>query len=215
MSKDRFQDKYDEVFKDLKEEKMNWNFEDFLKKTEEKADAEPEERSGKVIPLPFLSKYVWIAASTAILAGLFFGVKYWNSGSQSVTEQDLMVKTEVEKQKGEIFNDNTFAATEDTLKVQSEMKDSLSYEVSDPDEVINKIVPKRGRMKKVQREKYVNNDKKNQPTEYQDDFVIINGHKITSEEEAINIAKYSFRMFSENVAKSVASSVVQEHPTED
>ena len=36
---------YQNIFRELKEEKMDWNFEDFLKKTEEK----PEET--KVIPL--------------------------------------------------------------------------------------------------------------------------------------------------------------------
>ena len=35
---------YQNIFRELKEEKMDWNFEDFLKKTEEK----PEET--KVIP---------------------------------------------------------------------------------------------------------------------------------------------------------------------
>lgn len=36
---------YQNIFRELKEEKMDWNFEDFLKKTEEK----PEET--KAIPL--------------------------------------------------------------------------------------------------------------------------------------------------------------------
>ena len=36
---------YQHIFRELKEEKMDWNFEDFLKKTEEK----PEET--KIIPL--------------------------------------------------------------------------------------------------------------------------------------------------------------------
>jgi chromatin segregation and condensation protein Rec8/ScpA/Scc1 (kleisin family) len=32
--KRQFQDKYDEIFQNLKEEKMNWDFDDFLKKAE-------------------------------------------------------------------------------------------------------------------------------------------------------------------------------------
>ena len=33
MNKDKFQDKYNEIFQEIKEEKMDWNFEDFLAKT--------------------------------------------------------------------------------------------------------------------------------------------------------------------------------------
>ncbi|WP_449400548.1 hypothetical protein [Chryseobacterium wanjuense] len=36
MSNDKFQNKYDEIFQSIKEEKMDWDFEDFLKKAEGK-----------------------------------------------------------------------------------------------------------------------------------------------------------------------------------
>ena len=60
---------YQNIFRELKEEKMDWNFEDFLKKTEEK----PEET--KVIPLQKKSgggsqKWYWMAASLATLFGM-------------------------------------------------------------------------------------------------------------------------------------------------
>ena len=60
---------YQNIFRELKEEKMDWNFEDFLKKTEEK----PEET--KVIPLQKKSgggsqKWYWMAASLVTLFGM-------------------------------------------------------------------------------------------------------------------------------------------------
>ena len=60
---------YQHIFRELKEEKMDWNFEDFLKKTEEK----PEET--KVIPLQKKSgggsqKWYWMAASLVTLFGM-------------------------------------------------------------------------------------------------------------------------------------------------
>ena len=42
MKKDQAQDKYKEITQDLKEEKMNWDFEDFLEKTKQEE---------KIIPL--------------------------------------------------------------------------------------------------------------------------------------------------------------------
>jgi hypothetical protein len=46
MSNDKFQDKYDEIFQNLKEEKMNWDFEDFLKKAEGKEEEIQENDAG-------------------------------------------------------------------------------------------------------------------------------------------------------------------------
>jgi phage pi2 protein 07 len=34
MKKDQLQDKYDEIFREIKEEKMEWSFDDFLQKAE-------------------------------------------------------------------------------------------------------------------------------------------------------------------------------------
>ena len=44
MNKDSFQDKYQEIFQEMKEEKMNWNFDDFLAQTEEKP------QDAKIVP---------------------------------------------------------------------------------------------------------------------------------------------------------------------
>ena len=68
MSNDKFQDKYNEVFQSLKEEKMNWDFEDFLQKAESKVDLpiiqiRNEKKS--------LSKWVWMAACAVVVFGLF------------------------------------------------------------------------------------------------------------------------------------------------
>ena len=68
MSNDKFQDKYNEVFQSLKEEKMNWDFEDFLQKAESKVDL-------PIIPIrnekKSLSKWVWMAACAVVVFGLF------------------------------------------------------------------------------------------------------------------------------------------------
>ncbi len=219
MKSDQYQDKYNEVFQKLKQEKMNWDFEDFLKKNNE-----PQNKSEGIIPIQhkktlFQSKIMWLAASVILIGGIFFGTQLWNQQPSHIDEQNKMVQNEVERQRKEIFEANTIAAVEDTLQnVKTFTEDTISHEVSNPDEVINKIVPKRGRLKKINNERYTQNDQNNiqrktaNVPEYQDNYVIINGHKIKNEEEAINVTKYSFQMLSQNVAKTIASSVVQEMP---
>lgn len=61
MSKDQFQNKYDEIFREIKEEKMDWNFEDFLQQTQE---GNTETKDVPVIPLkkkPSFPKWGWLA----------------------------------------------------------------------------------------------------------------------------------------------------------
>ncbi len=217
MKKDQFQDKYDEVFQNLKEEKMDWDFEDFMKETQMQTnDNEPSLKSSSPKTF-FSSKIIWIAASTILIAGLFLATQLWNTNSSKIEQNEMIVKSELEKQKNEIFQSTSIAAVEDTLQnVKSFTEDTITHEVSNPDEVINKMVPKRGRLKKVNSERFTQNNSsgtsENHVPEYHDNYVIINGHKIKNEEEAINITKYSFQMLSDNVAKTIATSVIQEMP---
>ena len=45
MNNDKFQDKYNQIFQELKEEKMDWDFEDFLQKVEKNSADE------KIVPI--------------------------------------------------------------------------------------------------------------------------------------------------------------------
>ena len=61
MKTDKSQDKYSEIFQELREEKMNWDFEDFL------AEAEKEEKEKPVIKISekksaSFPKFYWMAA---------------------------------------------------------------------------------------------------------------------------------------------------------
>ena len=77
---------------------------------------------------------------------------------------------------------------------------------------MDQILPKRGRIKKFTRERYaqVETPKKNTPknkietSDYESNYVIINGQKIENEQEAIDLTKYSFQILSENVSKTMA-----------
>ena len=222
MNNDKFQDKYNEIFQEMKDEKMNWDFEDFLKKTENKTE-NPET---PIIPItsakkPIIPRNFWMAASIVLLFGIFFGIKNWNTNSD-LENQNTLVQNQVKNQKNDILqgNDMAYQDPQDSLKTNANpmLTDSLQNEVSNPEKVMEQIVPKKGRLQKIKKQKLAyqpQNIQKNSATEYKDNFVIVNGHKITNEEEAINVAKYSFQMLSNNVAKTIATSVVQENPDDN
>ncbi|MBF8458200.1 hypothetical protein IV494_13535 [Kaistella sp. G5-32] len=213
MEKDRSQDKYKEITQELKEEKMNWDFEDFLKKTEE---------SEKIIPLVnktkggSLSKTFWMAASVILL--LSIGIFFNYETKKSVKEQDNLVQNEILKQKDTFQQESQLAInlTNDSLKIKSDsiISDSTSTVDQNETDIMNQILPKRGRIRRESRPRYAKNStptktvSKNENSDYKSNYVIINGQKIESEQEAIDLTKYSFRILSENVSKTVAQTDV-------
>ena len=213
MKKDQAQDKYKEITQDLKEEKMNWDFEDFLKKAKEEEKIIPlvTETRGGSIPKTF-----WMAASVILLIsiGIFFNYETENT----VKKQDSFVKNEVLKTKDYLQNEENLAANSisDTIKTKSEIKisDSTSRVEEKETDIMDQILPKRGRLKRDSRVRYasVSSPKKMEPKtetlEYESNYVIINGQKIESEQEAIDLTKYSFRILSENVSKTMAQTDV-------
>ena len=201
--------KYDKIFNELKEEKMNWDFEDFLAKTEEKEEIVPlnKKSSGGTI-----SKFYWMAASLVLLisAGVFF--KF--NETKSIEDQDVFVKTEILKQKNDFGNGNEIVAlqTNDSVKIVTDSLVSDSVSHKDAADMVEKILPKRGRIKRESRPQFVQNSPEKSAkkpaeknTDYNSNYVIINGQRIENEQEAIDLTKFSFRILSENVSKTVAS----------
>lgn len=213
MKKDTTEDKYKEITQDLKKEKMDWDFEDFLEKTKEDEKIIPlaSKTKGGSIPKTF-----WMAASVILLisVGLFF--HYGNENS--VIDQNELVKNEVLKSKDSFQQETNIAVNTiaDTLKVKSAptISDSTSTVEEKEKEIMDQILPKRGRLKKDLRPRYADNatPKKVAPkaetSDYESNYVIINGQKIENEQEAIDLTKYSFRILSENVSKTVAQTDV-------
>jgi hypothetical protein len=195
--------KYHGIFKELKSEKMNWDFEDFLKETEkeEKPFLVISEKKSASFP-----KFYSMAASLVLLASLGIFFTFFNN--KSISKQDELVKNEILKQKNDLNSGNEIVAihTEDSIKT---VRDSLfedSVSVSRDEEVMDKILPKRGRLKKQIPQRYVKQltPKKSEKIEYESNYVIINGQKIENEKEAIDLTKYSFRILSENISKTMA-----------
>lgn len=213
MNKDRSQDKYKEVFREIKEDKMDWNFEDFLKKTEEESPIILIQETKPKFP-----KWFWMAASLVLVFGLG-SLLFYNSGSAQ--KDDSLVKNEILKQK-DIFmeenNQNTVAinSLEDSLKQRK--ADSLAADsISSYTEhnVLDDVLPRKGRIKKKYKEVYVQNnimaesqDSANQI--YKSNYVIVNGKKIDDVKEALDVTRYSFQELSNNVKGALAQSKTKE-----
>lgn len=205
MNKDRYQDKYNEIFQELKEERMDWSFDDFLQKTEETP----------IVPLntpkkPGLPKWFWMAASVILVfsvCGLLF-IEDWK-------DREKLVQSEILKQKDLFIEENNleenrvaFNSLEDSLK--SGVKDSIFQDSVDSyseRNVLDEILPRKGRFKKKYKEVFVNNSPESlsiaDSTKYNANYVIVNGKKIEDMEEAIEVTKYSFQMLSNNVNRAL------------
>ncbi|MBL1219222.1 hypothetical protein JET18_00100 [Chryseobacterium sp. L7] len=218
MNKDQFQNKYDEIFQDIKEEKMEWSFEDFLQKAEGEV-TDSETGDAPIIPLqknkPSFPKWFWMAAGIVLLFSVGF---FFNNYQNGVAEREKLVKDEVLKQKSTFIEENNDhqeqVAVNHTDSISGAKKDSVFQENSYAEkDVLDEILPKRGRLKKESKPRFVNNSSfKNKAskdsTGYKDSYVIVNGKRIDNVDEAINVTKYSFQIFANNVSEKLVQPTV-------
>lgn len=216
MNNDQYQDKYTEVFKDLKEEKMNWDFEDFLQKAEDSARDEAD-----VMPIskakPSFPKWFWMAASVVLLVSAGFIFNLDQNGN--VEDQAQLVENEIQKQKSDFIKENhehqTQVAVLSSDSISGEKKDSIFQEVSLAEvDVLDKILSKKSRIKKETKPRYVNNtgvQNIKDSTGYRDSYVIVNGKRIDNVEEAINVTKYSFQVVANNMNQALAQPKVMDN----
>ncbi|MBT2622628.1 MULTISPECIES: hypothetical protein [Chryseobacterium] len=220
MNNDQFQDKYEKIFQEIKEEKMDWDFEDFLQKAEGVNNDDT-----KIIPLeskkPSFPKWFWMAASVVVLLSAGFIVNY-NLGNSDVDDQSKLVENQVLQQKKDFIEENhepeQQVAVNNTDTIEGAKKDSLIQEntIAEKD-VMDEILPKRGRLKKEVRPKFTYNSSykkynaaKKDSTGYNNNYVIVNGKRIDNVEEAINVTKYSFQIFANNVSEKLAQPKVMD-----
>lgn len=217
MSNDKFQDKYNEIFQSLKEEKMNWDFEDFLQKAEG-SDISADE--APIIPIqskkPSLPKWFWMAASAVIL--LSVGFLFNDNQNREVADQAKLVENEIQKQKNDFINENhnpnSQVAVHITDSVSGPKQDSIFVENSIAEkDVLDEILSKKSRIKKESKPRYVDNSGLKNKTfkdsiGYKDSYVIVNGKRIENVEEAINVTRYSFQVMATNVNQALHTQVM-------
>ena len=188
MNKDKFQDKYNQIFQELKEEKMDWDFEDFLEKAEKNSADE------KIVPIQKKgggsnTQWFWMAASVALLFGL--GMFFRNTPEKNNVEPSIVsrntssVKKDVSKPVVE--NVGTVSVTR-KIDVEAAKKKKSRYRNNAQYLAKNSV---KHHHKSAQNEEEI--------IEYNPNFVIINGKPVATEEEAINYTKTALDMLGGNI----------------
>ena len=182
---------YFETLKDEKKEKSSLNFNQFLELAGEKNSIAPVKTND--------FKWIWLAASLLLVFSLG---AFWlnNDKNEQSKAKSQIAATEVYKQqKVEVMQENTYENIVEKPKAEPQ-------KISKNDDVLDEILPKKSRMKKRVRMRYVDNSKPEiaaKKSEYESNYVIINGHKITNEKDAIDVTKYSFQILANNVNQTV------------
>ena len=171
---------------------MNWNFEDFLAKTEEKP------QDAKIVPLHKKSSKQWlyIAASLVLIAG--FGIILKNNFSENNTvEPTEIAKTNAKKtiENQNIANDLSIASSSDnsiqiTRNVNTEPIKRKKSKYKNTAQYLAQNSTKN-------HHNSAKNDDKN--IEYNPNFVIINGKPVATEDEAIKYTKNAIDMLGGNI----------------
>lgn len=215
MNKNQSQEHYNQIFKDLKEEKMDWDFEDFLQKAENKEEA-------SIVPIhkkTSLPKWFWMAASVLLVAGL--GIVYGLSLQKNSEEQSKFVESEIIKQKSEFIKENQDHEHQVAVHLPDSIagakKDSIFQEstIAEKD-VLDDILSKRARIKKESKPRFVDNKlMKNtisaDSMQYQDSYVIVNGRRIDTMEEALEVTRYSLQVVANNMYETLSQPQVMDN----
>ncbi len=199
---------------------MDWEFDAFLDKANNLSSE--QDQNSPIVPLKKKARpFLLAAASVALLAALLTGYLMNSTNGVKMELADQKIKAAILSETQSIMDENEFQsqANEPTHLSPSSLSDSLNpkeFTAKDEQEVLNAILPSRGRLKKERKVHYVEREALKQKKSeqvmapstsskgYQDNYVIINGQKIDSEKEAIEITKYSLRVLSDKVSQSVA-----------
>lgn len=192
---------YFSFLKEEKQEKLDISFEDFLKKTEEP----------RIVALPIKKtsyKMYWMAASLVLLMGMS-ALWMFNQPQKIETtiakNPDVPKKENVEKvpQVEEIIEGNpapkTVLANQESQKVDKAVNDKMVKELVQKE--FKKLMAQQDLSTK-QEEKQIQ-----VPTEstsdYNPNYVIINGKPIYDESEAIAVTENAFNYFASNVTQTI------------
>jgi hypothetical protein len=144
-------------------------------------------------------KWIWFAASLVLIFSV--GTFWLNNSKNEQQKIKIHIATNriYKNEKEEIRKENSYEPVVEKAKPETK-------KLAKSDDVLDDILPKKSRMKKGVRIRYVDNSKPEitkRKSEYESNYVIINGHKITNEKDAIDVTKYSFQILANNVNHSV------------
>ncbi|MEC5395727.1 hypothetical protein [Bergeyella sp. RCAD1439] len=203
MNKEQLQDKYDDVFRDLKGEKMDWDFDAFLR--------EAENLQSEVGEKPFRKRSLrwWYGVAAGLVLAVGLGVMLMLSeAGQPGMDTRLVQKRVLEHGASGIVGGEMAKVQDSLLSVQDSLVRSISSD-QEAEAVMNKILPKRHRLKKTKKQHYASREPRKEKNKgYEGEFVMVNGYEIKDEKEAVEVVKYSLHLFSDKVSQTVAAANV-------
>ncbi|MBV6879214.1 hypothetical protein NG800_006665 [Epilithonimonas ginsengisoli] len=199
--KNESENPYFSFLKEEKQEKLDISFEDFLKKTEEP----------KIIPIPIKKtsyKMYWMAASLILLMGVsaFWMFNQPQKIEATIAKNPIVPKKEkiekvvpVDEMIEQTSTPKPVLANQETQKVDKTANDT----------VVKELVRKEFERLMAQQETESNKEQKQiqVPTEsisdYNPNYVIINGKPIYDEGEAIAVTENAFNYFASNITQTI------------
>lgn len=192
------------IFESLQEEKtqkMNWDFEDFLVKTQEETAVVPISKV-EIQTSRTKTSWYWMVASFLAILGLGYFLLN-NDSTQKPIPKEIVKNEKLPSmrnptqtiEKPEVIHENVAQNTPTKIKAQYKHRISAKQ---------TKMLAKNTKAKQQKTENEIVDQPMNiQDTEYESSFVMINGKKIENEEAAIHITQNAFKMFAGNVSAGV------------
>lgn len=199
--KNESENPYFSFLKEEKQEKLDLSFEDFLKKTEEP----------KIIALPVKKtsyKMYWLAASMVLLMGVS---ALWMFNQPQKVETTIVKNNDVPKKK----KVETVPEIEEAIEQTSTPKPVLANQENQKmdhavnEKVVKDLVKKELKKLMAQQENPLKKEEKQiqvpaeSTSDYNPNYVIINGKPIYDENEAIAVTENAFNYFASNVTQTI------------
>ncbi|KUG10048.1 hypothetical protein BEI02_16465 [Elizabethkingia sp. HvH-WGS333] len=195
----------DVFFKTLREEKevtMDWSFEDFMEKVEERPI--PAKKI-QLTTKPGLSKWYWMAAGFIIFLSLG-GYLFFNQKPITDVTTTSVAKTEPAK-------NNTLAIQEpQTTPPETNIQPSVITTETEKEEITEKenikVLAQKKPLAKKEKEIIETTSVKSVPetgteASYNPNYVLINGKPVYDEEEAVDLTKKSLNLLASNLDKGI------------
>lgn len=191
---------YFSFLKDEKQEKLDISFEDFLKKTEEP----------KIVALLVKKtsyKVYWMAASLVLLMGIS---ALWMFNQQGRVETTIVKNNDIpKKQKVEKIKPVEKTIEQIPAKPVLANQENQKADQTTNEKVVKDLVKKEFEKLMAQQENSIKKEEKQiqvptgSTSDYNPNYVIINGKPMYNEQEAIAVTENAFNYFASNVTQTI------------
>lgn len=204
---------YFSFLKEEKQEKLDISFEEFLNKAT-KLDVEEEP---KIVALPVAKKksysQYWMAASLVLLMGIS---GFWMLNNPEKIEPKITNHVEAPKQvESQKASPVEGTSTQQPVLAQQDVQPIKKNENKKPviENQESKVQFASHQPKKI--EENLNQNKVNSDSDYNPNYVIINGKPIYNEQEAIAVTEDTFNYFASNVTQTINKAESAQNQTVD